>query len=196
MVIGLGVALVVIGGLTTYLVANGQSNTVTVLETKSSVARGDTITAEDLKPIQITTGQGTAAFTPDQAAQAVGKVALVNLPSGTFVTAKNVGNSLPVANGSSVVGVALTAQQMPSYQVTPGDKVRIVVTPVAQGEPPENTPQSYKATVFATKWNSKTNQWIVDLVVPNAQATIIAATSATGRVALVVDSDAADTSGD
>lgn len=196
MLIALGVALVVIGGLTTYLVANGQSNTVTVLETKSSVARGDTITAEDLKPIQITTGQGTGALTPEQATQAVGKVALVNLPAGTFVTAKNVGKSLPVANGSSVVGVALTAQQMPSYQVTPGDKVRIVVTPVAQGEPPESTPQSYNATVFATKWNSKTNQWIVDLVVPNAQATVIAATSATGRVALVVDSDAADTSGE
>ncbi len=187
-VLPIGIALIVIGMLTTYLVVTNQSHAVTVLVTSTDVARGETITEQDLKPLEITPGQGTGAFSADQKSQAVGQLAVVNLPAGTFVTSSNVGKSLPVKDGMSIVGVALTSSQMPSYNVTAGDNVRVVVTPVTQGDPPQEAPQSYRATVFATKWNTKTNQWIVDLLVPNAQATTVAATSATGRVALVIDS--------
>jgi hypothetical protein len=186
--IALGVALAILGGLGSFYYASSLSNTITVLETKSDIARGAAITAADLTTLEITGGQGTKAFTPDQSGRVVGKIASVDLPAGTLVTPKNVGAGLAIQSGQSIVGVALTVLQIPSFPLSAGDSVRVVDTPVAQGEPPTTTPQSFAATVFTTKFNDKTSQWIVDLIVPEGKAADIAARAATGRVALVVDS--------
>ncbi len=90
--------------------------------------------------------------------------------------------------GSSIVGVTLTQAQMPGYQLAAGDKVRVVETPVTQGDPPVETPKSFNATVFTATYDTETQVWVVDLVVPNREAPDIAARAATGRVALVIDS--------
>lgn len=186
--IAMGVALAILGGLGSFYYASTLSNTVTVLETKSDIARGAEITAADLTTLEITGGQGTNAFTPNQSSQVVGKVASVDLPAGTLVTPKNVGEGLTIKAGQSIVGIALTVSQMPGYPLSAGDSVRVVDTPVAQGEPPATTPESFAATVFTAKYNEKTSQWIVDLVVAESKAADIAARTATGRVALIVDS--------
>lgn len=186
--IALGVALAILGGLGSFYYASTISNTVTVLQSKEGIARGEEITAADLTTLEITGGQGTGAYTPDESGQIVGKTASVDLPAGTLITADTVGEGLAIEDGQSIVGVALTAAQMPSFPLSAGDAVRIVSTPVAQGEPPASTPDSFPATVFTARFDEKTAQWIVDLVVPEGKAADIAARSATGRVALIVDS--------
>lgn len=187
--IGLGIALAILGGLTSWYLASQAGHTVAVLETKTDIARGTTISATDLTTLEVAGGQNVSAFTADQAKQVIGQVATVDLPTGSLVTKSNVGEGLAITAGKSIVGVALGAAQMPTYPLAAGDTIRIVDTPVAQGEPPATTPQAFKATVFTTKYVEKTNQWIVDLIVPTGQAADIAARAATGRIALVVDAD-------
>jgi hypothetical protein len=186
--VALGVALAILGGLGSFYYASSLSDTVTVLTTKADIARGAEITAADLTTLEITGGQDTSAFTPAQSDQVVGTIASVDLPIGTLVSANNTGKGLAIEDGQSIVGVALGVAQMPTFALAAGDTVRIIDTPVAQGEPPATTPKSFGATVFTTKYDEKTSQWIVDLVVPEDNASDIAARAATGRVALVVDS--------
>jgi len=185
--IALGLALAILCGLGGYWIFSSASNAVTVLRVTSDVPRGAEITATDIGTLEIIDGQGTGAFTAEEADQVVGRIATVDLPSGTLVTEDNVGEGLPIEAGESVVGVALTAAQLPAYPIAAGDPVRIIETPLAQGDPPKTTPASYSATVFTRTFDEQTSQWIVDLVVPEDDAADIAARAATGRVALIVD---------
>ena len=185
--IALGVALVIIGGLATWYLTQAVNDTETVLTTSSSVSRGEEITADDLTTIEIAGGQNVEAFTAAQAQTVIGQVALVDLPAGSLVTPDNIGDTIAIENGQSIVGVALTTAQLPSYPLAAGDTVRIVETPVAQGEPPATTPATFEAVVFTTRFDEATSQTIVDLIVPESRAADIAARAATGRIALVVD---------
>jgi len=183
-----GVALAIVGGLAAWFGATTLGNTVTVLVTSASVARGETIEAGDLTTMQIAGGQSVDAFSASKSDEVVGQVATVDLPAGSIILSDNIGGGLAVTSGESIVGVALTAAQMPSYPLAAGDTVRIVDTPIAQGDPPAVTPESFKATVFTTKYDETNAVTIVDLVVPTGQAADIAARAATGRIALVLDS--------
>lgn len=185
--LALGIALALLGGVAVWWIFVNSSHTVSVMATNTDVARGETITAADLTTIQIAGGQQVDAITAKDAAKVVGTTALVDLPSGTLITSANTGNTLPVPSGSSIVGVTLTQAQMPGYALAAGDEVRIVETPVAQGDPPAQSPQSFDATVFTTRHDSENKVWVVDLVVPEREAPDIAARAATGRVALVID---------
>ena len=104
------------------------------------------------------------------------------------MTSSNTGDGLVVDAGKSIVGVALTSAQMPSQPLAAGDSVRLVDTPVPQGDPPQQTPQTFTAKVFAVRYDDKNARWIVDLVVTKDKAADIAARAATGRVALILDS--------
>ncbi|MFF8188786.1 SAF domain-containing protein [Microbacterium sp. NPDC016588] len=186
--IALGVALALLGGVGVWWVTTNLTRTVSVMATDTDIARGETITTEDLTTIQLAGGQQVDAITAADAADIVGTTALVDLPAGTLITSANTGDTLPVPEGSSIVGVTLTQAQMPGYQLAAGDNVRIVETPVTQGDPPVETPQSFDATVFTATYVAETQVWVVDLIVPDREAPDIAARAATGRVALIIDS--------
>lgn len=185
--IALGIAIVLIGALATWYVTTTTSQTVSVLTIKSDVERGEAITQDDLTTIAIAGGQSTDAYTASEAPTVVGQVAAVDLPAGSLVTSSNVLDTLPVPDGSSIVGIALTSSQLPSYRLAAGDAVRLVDTPVAQGEPPTEDPTTFDATVFTTTYDETNQVWIVDVVVPTREAASIAARAATQRVSIVLD---------
>jgi len=182
-----GVALAIVGGLASWSYASTVGNTDTVLVITGDVSRGDTIKSGDLTTMEIASGQNSDTFAAGESRKVIGQVALVDLPDGSLVTTNNVGEGLAVESGKSIVGVALSAKQLPSYPLTAGDKVRIVDTPIAQGDPPAATPSTFTAEVFTTKYDDISGQWIIDLVVNERQAADIAARSATGRIALILD---------
>jgi hypothetical protein len=71
--------------------------------------------------------------------------------------------------------------------------VRIVLTPGQNGAAPAGTPQFSTAEVVDTRTDESTGNTVVDVLVPYADATLLAARAATGDVALVLDSvDGAD----
>ncbi|KDA06953.1 hypothetical protein DC31_00235 [Microbacterium sp. CH12i] len=185
--IALGITIVLIGALATWYVTTTTSQTVSVLTIKSDVQRGEAITQEDLTTISIAGGQSTDTLTASQASTVVGQVAAVDLPAGSLVTSANVLDTLPVPENHSIVGIALTTSQLPSYRLSAGDAVRLVDTPVAQGEPPTEDPTTFKATVFTSTYDETNQVWIIDVVVPTREAASIAARAATQRVSIVLD---------
>lgn len=185
--IGLGIALIILGGLATAWQVNALTTTTSVLTVTSDINRGDTVDPSDLGSIQVSGGQDVDAFVVEQQDEVVGQTALVDLPAGTLLTSANLGNELAVPDGSSLVGVSLTQAQLPSWDLSSGDAVRVIETPVSQGDPPQETPESFEATVFTTSHNEETAVWVVDLIVPSDQAADIAARAASGRVAIVLD---------
>jgi hypothetical protein len=96
-------------------------------------------------------------------------------------------DTLLVPPGDSIVGIALNQSQLPSHPLSAGDQVRLVDTPVAQGEPPTSSPETFDATVFTTKFDETNQVWIIDLVVPTNDAADIAARAATQRVSIILD---------
>lgn len=184
----LGISLMLIAGLATWYITTNTSQTVTVLTTGAEIQRGEEITQGDLTTISIAGGQATDTVAASEASTIVGQVAAVDLPAGSLITSSNVINTLPVPEGKTIVGVSVTSAQLPAYGLTSGDQVRIVDTPVAQGEPPVDDPQSFRATVFTSKFDETNNAWVVDLVVPSGEAPSIAARAATQRVAIILDS--------
>ena len=52
--------------------------------------------------------------------------------------------------GQSIVGISLTPAQVPALQMHGGDKVRIIVTPAANGDAPTGTPEFTEAEVVVT----------------------------------------------
>lgn len=73
---------------------------------------------------------------------------------------------------------------MPAEPLRPGDAVRIVQTPGAQGDVVD-APVSLSAEVLAVR--TVDNRVVVDVLVPSALAPEVAARAATGRVAIVLD---------
>jgi len=71
-----------------------------------------------------------------------------------------------------------------------GDKVRIIVTPAANGDAPTGTPQFTEAEVVDTAIDETTGNTVVNVLVPYADASVLAARAATGNVALILDSGA------
>ena len=88
------------------------------------------------------------------------------------------------------VGIALTPAQVPTLPLHGGDHVRIIVTPAADGPAPAGTPQFTAAQVVVTSVDDTTGNTVVNVLVPYADASVLAARAATGNVALVLDSGA------
>lgn len=183
----LGIAIILIGGLATWAITTQTSRTVSVLTTSTAIERGDIIESSDLTTISLAGGQNVDSFTANQATDVIGKVAALDLPAGALLSSSSIVDTLPLPAGDSIVGIAVNQAQLPSYPLRAGDQVRLVDTPVAQGEPPAESPSTFDATVFTTKFDETNQVWIIDLVVPTNDAADIAARAATQRVSIVLD---------
>ncbi|GGA67819.1 hypothetical protein GCM10011490_17990 [Pseudoclavibacter endophyticus] len=187
LLIAVGVVLVLVAALTSYVTFSNLSTSVTVVVAAADLAKGDVIEATDLGSIEIVGGQHTNAIPAADAATLIGQHAAVDLPAGSLLTTGTVQGSLPVEPGTSIVGVAVAVGQVPSSGVRAGDRIRLVSTPVAQGEPPVEAPLTIDAVVFATRTDDRTGALVVDVVVPTGVAADVAARAATGRISIVLD---------
>ena len=186
-VLAASVAFVAVGALVAGYVTTTVGNTVPVLAVRADVARGEVITADDLTVVRISLDPALSTIPGSQAQDVVGLRAATDLPAGGLVTAGSVtGEEVPAA-GESVVGIALSAGQMPARELRPGDAVRVVSTPRQGDDPPVGTPPSVPAVVVATRTVPETGEVVLDVTVPQAEAAALVAAAATGRVAVVLD---------
>ena len=114
----------------------------------------------------------------------MGQRAVTDLVAGGLLADGQVSAVLPPAEGFSVVGVSPEVGLMPAEPLRPGDVVRIVQTPGAQGDVVD-APVSLTAEVLAVR--PVESRVVVDVLVPSALAPEVAARAATGRVAIVLD---------
>lgn len=181
------VVIIAVGALLAAYLTTVVGHTRPVVAVRNDITRGATISQADLVVVQITPDPALKTVPGNQLQSLIGKHASVDLPAGGLVTANAVTDAPIPAAGQSLVGVALTPAQLPAEPLLSGQKVRIINTPRQQDEPPKGQPGSVPATVVGTHPIGDQGQIVVDVTVPQAAAGRLAASIATGRVALVVD---------
>ncbi|HEV7948996.1 MAG TPA: SAF domain-containing protein [Glaciihabitans sp.] len=186
-IIALAVALIIVSGLAAAWIYTTNGNTITVYKAATSIARGDVIEFADLSEVEIAAGQPLPSYLVADREGVEGKTASVDIPEGTLISPNNISSETGLPEGLSIVGISLSPAQLPMYPLVDGDPVRLVDTPVNQGDPPATAPESISATVVRTEVDSVSGDTLVAVSVDYDKAADLAARAATGRVALVLD---------
>lgn len=182
------VAAICLGALLAGWAWTSTTNTHEVLVARNTIERGSLIEAEDLARARISADPALSPVAASAFDELVGQRATLDIAEGGLITADSTTSQLLPADGMSVVGVALTPAQSPGLGLQTGDQVRIVVTPIPGGEPSSGPPAFNDAEVVGVSLDAETGARVVDLLVPYADATVLAARVATGNVVLVLDS--------
>lgn len=165
------------------------TSTQEVLAATHTIHRGEVIQAGDIQRIRIS---GDAALTPLPASSyddVVGHRAALDIAAGGLLTVDSTSKTPMPPKGQSIVGISLTPAQVPAMPMHGGDQVRIIVTPGDNGDTAAGTPQFTSAEVVDTALDDTTGNTVVNVLVPYADASVLAARAATGHVALVLDSE-------
>jgi hypothetical protein len=187
--LALALALIAVGGLAAAWIATNVGHTHSVLALRHSVTRGSVITGNDLTTAQINSDPTLQTVPATERDQMIGKYAASDLVAGSVITPSSVTTQTAPAKGQSLVGVALTTAQMPAQQLLAGDPVRIVLPAPSIQNTSAQPPATLDATVVDTHLaGGATDQTVVDVSVPSANAPVIAAAAASGHIALILDS--------
>ena len=189
-VLAAGVALVAVGALGAAYLAQVVGQTVPVVAVARDVAAGEVIERADLTIADVSSDPALSPIAGSELPGLVGQRAAVALTAGSLLTEAAVTDQVLPSAGQSLVGVALTAAQLPAEPLRAGDHVRIIDTPVSQGEPPATTPDSIAGQVVSVSGPDQAGLIVVNVTLPSGRAADLAARVATGRIALVLDSRA------
>ena len=187
-VLAAGVMLVALGALGAAVLTQAVGSTVPVVAVVRAVPAGAVLERADLAVANVNVDPLLRPVPASRLADQVGQRAAVALTAGSLLTEQSVTAEVQPAAGRSLVGVALTAAQLPAQALRAGDRVRIIDTPLAQGEPPAEPPTAIVAEVVSVVGPDDTGLTVVDVSLGSDQAADLAARVATGRVALVLDS--------
>lgn len=182
------IGAICIGALLAGWAWTATTNTQEVLVARATIERGEVIGAEDLARLRVSADPALTPVPSGDLDQVVGQRAALDIAAGGLLTPNSLTTEVVPSEGQSVVGIALTPERAPGLELQYGDRVRVVVTP-AQGETlPAGTPLSSDATVVGVHTSTQTGQSVVDLLVPRADAAVLATRIATGNITLVLDS--------
>lgn len=182
-----GVLMIVIGGLIGGLAFIQAGQTESVLAVRDSVAEGQTIDRSNLVSKQVA---GLDHAVPvDQADKLAGQTASIDLPAGHVVTS-DAASSAPIpGGGQAVVGIAVTAAQMPGAELEIGDTVRVVEVPAGEDSAAVDddaaTVTEQARVLDVTPPAEGTDKTVVTVVAADGAADQLAAGSAAERLAVV-----------
>ena len=179
-----GVAAICLGALLSLWAYSSTSDTQSVLAVRHTVERGQVITDDDLMTVQVGVDPALQALPAGDLDAVVDMRAALDLTAGGLVTAEQVTDTPIPADGTSVVGVSLTAGTLPVGQVRVGDPVRIVST--ADGQEADGA-QVVEAEVVDIVADELSGTTILNLQVAFDDAPTVAARAASGEVAVVLD---------
>lgn len=183
-----GVLAVALGAVLAGWAWSATSNTHEVLIARHTIERGSVIEADDLARVQVNADPALSPVSADRFDDVVGQRAAFDVAGGAMLTPDSFSSSVVPSGTNSVVGVALTSAQVPGLDLATGDHVRVIVMPSQGDEMPSGAPAFSEATVAGVHASEESGQVIVDLLVPHADAALLAARAATGNVSLVLDS--------
>jgi hypothetical protein len=184
------VAVTALGGLLGGWTWSATTDTQEVLAARDTIHRGDVIEAEDIQRIRISGDPALAPLPASAYDEVVGQRATLDIAEGGLLTSESTVDEPMPPPGQSIVGISLTPAQVPGMPLYGGDKVRLIVTPGDNGDAPSNAPLFTVAEVVDTYFDETTGNTVVNVLVPYADAGVLAARAATGKVALVLDSGA------
>jgi len=156
----------------------------------ASVERGDTISADDVEVVYVSSDDAIARLDGSQIDQVVGRVALVDLASGTLLSRSVVAERPSLADGEGVVGLSLEPGGYPAMGLSPGDRVNVVRTadPAATAEDGDAAGDAViarDATVFAVE-ELPSDRRLVSILAIEDDAEAVAAAAGSGSLRLVL----------
>lgn len=157
------------------------STTEPVVALRSDMERGQPVTSNDLRVVEVGTEEALNLVAVDQSAVLIGQVALVDLEAGTLVSPEFFAAGAPIANGSGIVGMALDPGEYPTLAMRPGDRVRVVATDGDGGQ----EVLAENAEVIDVAPIGVQSQLFVSVAVTTEQADAIAAASAHDLIRLI-----------
>lgn len=181
------VTLLAAGAVGGWALWNAEDSTIEVLAAKEPISRGDVITTADLEIHRLPADLGWSVLPASRLDDVLGQRAALDVAAGTAITADALTDANLPADGFAVVGVALEAAQAPGTPLLVGDRVTVVVTPSSPTEA-EQVPEENSAEVAGVHVDPETGNTVLDLLVPAAQAPVLAARVATGNFAVVLES--------
>lgn len=185
-VLAAGVVALVLSILVAVVVVNNLRDTTSVVVTNRDIAKGETISADDLQTRSINADAGIPVVTDPSTI--IDKQAASAIPSGSIINPDQTTLQVLPPEDYTVVAVSLPFQRMPVTGLERGDRVRVVDTPRDQGEPPTQGPIATRGQVIDLAEHPDQGITVVDLLVPEEEGSWVAARAATNRVAIVKDS--------
>ncbi|WP_420174848.1 SAF domain-containing protein [Luteococcus sp. OSA5] len=185
--VAVSVALVVLGALLSVWAYLSLGSAQPVVGVRQDVARGSVISASDLEVVRVGVDPALATVPADRLEALVGQRAAVDLRAGQLMVPTGVTQDVAPHKGMSVLGLALAPGQLPSQPLRVGDRVRVVSTPGQQGDVVAQDVRVFAALVVQVGAADVSGRISVSVEVAEQQAPELAARSASGKVALVVD---------
>lgn len=184
--IGAGVALVALSGLSFAAIINRADDTQPVVMAKADLRAGQPVTADAVTVTRVHGGEGLATAT--DVSQVVGKRAVSDIPSGSLVNPGSLVDQLAVGPGYATVTIALKHGSMPASGLHAGQVIRIVTQVAATGPSgaAAGKAQQWKGTVAAVGDRGDDQLTTVDVTTAAADAALVA-TNPPGSLAVVVD---------
>ncbi|WP_299956494.1 SAF domain-containing protein [uncultured Modestobacter sp.] len=186
--LALAVTMVVLGALGSAYLATSLGQTSPVIAIAREVPWGQTLTAADLVEARISTDAALEPIPYGNRDQVIGLVAATTLAPGSLLTHEALTDQRFPAPGQQLVGVGVSAVQLPTTPLRPGDDVLLV--PVAAGSAPaaadSGAPSAVEATVVQSGPPGTDGRRVVDVLVAAADGPDVAARAAAGLVAIVV----------
>lgn len=190
--IGLGVALVVLGALAAGWLVQTSSTASQVLAVKRDVAKGAQISAGDLVAVPMQDSSMLHTVAAGDLDKVVNNVATSDLRAGSLLAPDSYASTLTPGDGKSLVGISLDAAHRPGVALHAGDTVRFIQAPIASGDVP-STEVSVAAVVVSTTAGDSTtgSTLVVNVEVDVNDAARLAALGASGRATLLIDAPGA-----
>ncbi len=190
-VLALAVALVAAGGLGGAVLYNATGQRSAVLALAQNVPAGQAITAGDLVVAHISLDPALQPVGAASLENVVGMRATADLMRGQFLTSADVTRSSLVQAGDQVVGVPAKDTQLPAVALQPGDKIMIVSTGAGNGSSDSSgtvlpaVGSQLPATVISVGAQDSNGTTVVDVALPQTQASQLAVLAASGGFTVV-----------
>ncbi|MCU1499260.1 MAG: hypothetical protein JWM47_3213 [Acidimicrobiales bacterium] len=157
---------------------------VPVLVMAASVGRGEAIETGDLRVAYVTEADGIARLDPSASDAIAGRAAVVDLRAGTVLTSDLVRGPVELEGGTGIAGLALAAGQYPSADLAPGDRVKVVVSPIDGSATGHPTLLAERAEVYAVE-RVGGGRLLVSVKAAEPDAAAIASVADPNRIRLV-----------
>lgn len=147
--LALGALLVVVCALGFAVTATRADHRRPALALARPVTAGQTLTAADLRVVQVAAGGGVDTIASAQRAALVGRTIGVALPAGALLTGAELSSTAGLPAGQAVVALAVKAGQFPP-DLTTGARVLLVLVPTSTAGSAGSSARASTATV--TSW--------------------------------------------
>jgi hypothetical protein len=186
----LGVLLVLLCATAVAVYTSNAGHRRPVLVVVRSVRAGAAIGAADVGEARVAADSSVRSLPASARARVIGRIAAVDLLSGTLLTTAELATGPQVAAGSSVVGLNVKLGYAPAG-LHPSVRVRLVFTPngtdsAQPGAIGSGSVLVSQARVFDVADTPDGQGQIVSVVVTNASAPALAAAGARGQVSVIL----------